>query len=298
MIKVRVPASSANMGSGFDSLGIALKLYNYVSAEEIPAGLEISVLGEGERRIPTDGKNLVYRSMRELFLKVGYTPTGLRLILENNIPTTRGLGSSSASIIGGLFAANIMSGEKLTVHEMLDMAAKIEGHADNVAPALLGGFTVSVIRNGKVFTDVHQIGEDLRFAAFIPDFALSTKRARSVLPRFVPHRDAVFNTGRSALLTSSLISGNYDNIRTALSDRLHQNYRKRLIPHMDELFRLCTRHGALGAYLSGAGPTVMAPVLTSNKSFQPDVSHILNKKLNSVKLSMLEVDNIGAVQIK
>lgn len=297
MIKIRVPASSANMGPGFDSLGVALKLYNYIYAEEIPSGLEIRVLGDESRFVPRDGDNLVFRMMSALFERVGHRPRGLRLVLENNIPMTRGLGSSSACIVGGLYAANILAGSPLTKQQLLDIAAIEEGHADNVTPAMMGGFTVSVKTKDSVRYISHSIGCDLKFAAFIPDFALSTKRARMVLPRNVSHRDAAFNAGHSALLAASLITGDYENIRTAIGDRLHQSYRRRLVPGMDDLFRLCRRHGALGVYLSGAGPTVMAIIRASNKDFHADMSRIISRKMNNRKLCMLDADNSGVTQI-
>lgn len=297
MVKVRVPATSANMGPGFDSLGLALGLYNYVTAEEIEKGLEINILDESSRFLPKDERNLIYRCMCRVFDKVGYTPSGLRLTLQNNVPVTRGLGSSSAGIVGGLLAANLLSGEKLTRDELLDMAVEIEGHADNVAPAILGGFTVSVFQKGRLSYVQHNLNDDLRFAAFIPGFPVATRKARAVLPRVVPHKDAVYNTGHSALLAASLISGKYENIRPAIGDRLHQGYRKPLVPEMDEIFDLCYRSGALGVYLSGAGPTVMAIIRAENRDFLPTVSRVLNKKMKNWRLEVLKPDNMGAIKI-
>ena len=298
MIKIRVPATSANMGPGFDSLGVALSLYNYVTVEEIPSGLDIKILDSSGRFLPKDENNLVYRSMTDLFKHVGYRPGGIRLILENNIPITRGLGSSSACIVGGLYAANILAGNPLSKQQLLEMAAAAEGHADNVTPAIMGGFTVNVQQKQRISYVQHNLKSDLRFAAFIPDFVLSTKKSRSILPLFISHKDAVYNAGHSALLASSLISGSYENIRPAIGDRLHQRYRKRLIPDMDDLFHLCYQHGALGVYLSGAGPTIMAIIKASDKDFHAGISRILNKKMNNWHLKILEADNIGAVEIK
>lgn len=300
LVKVRVPATSANIGPGFDSMGIALGLYNYVTAEETDeAGLKIDILDNSRDFLPCDESNLIYRAMRRTFDMVKYTPKGLRLELENNIMVTRGLGSSSAGIIGGIVAANVLSGNKLSVNQQLRLAADIEGHPDNVTPALIGGFTVNVeTRHAIRYVKTELKEEDLRFAALVPGFFLQTKKSRGVLPRSVSIDDAIYNTGHSALLTASLISGKYENIRTAVGDKLHQNYRKRLIPHMDKLFRLCYDNGALGVYLSGAGPTIIAIIRADNKAFGCNISRVLGGKFKDWKLHILKPDNVGATVIE
>lgn len=300
LVKVRVPATSANIGPGFDSMGIALGLYNYVTAEETDEpGLKIDILDDSRNFLPCDESNLIYRAMKQTFDMVKYTPKGLRLELENNIMVTRGLGSSSAGIIGGIVAANVLSGSKLSVNQQLRLAADIEGHPDNVTPALIGGFTVNVeTRHTIRYVKTELKEEDLRFAALVPGFFLQTKKSRGVLPRSVSLDDAVYNTGHSALLTASLISGKYENIRTAVGDKLHQNYRKRLIPHMDKLFRLCYDNGALGVYLSGAGPTIIAIIKSDNKAFGCNISRVLSGKFKDWKLHILKPDNDGATVIE
>lgn len=297
MIKIRVPATSANMGPGFDSLGVALELYNYITVEERTSGLEIEIIDETSKFLPKNEKNLVYRCMNEVFRKAHFEPRGFKLTLENNIPVTRGLGSSSAVIAGGLYAGNAVAGYPFSRDELLAMAVKIEGHADNVTPAFTGGFTVSVLQKERHDYVCHKLRDDLRFAAIIPDFPLATKKARAVLPRTVTHRDAAYNAGHSALLAASLISGDYSHIRAAVGDRLHQYYRKNLIPSMDELFNICYRHGALGVYLSGAGPTLVAIVSTENKDFAPAVSRILAQKMKNRRLEVLRPDNLGVTEI-
>lgn len=295
-VRVRVPATSANIGPGFDSMGIALGLYNYITAEvtEEP-GLSIDILDGSKKFLPRDENNLIYKSMKSVFDIVKYRPAGLKLTLENNIMVTRGLGSSSAGIVGGIVAANALAGNKLSTDRMLRLAADIEGHPDNVTPALLGGFTVNVeTRNAIRYVKTELSEDDLRFAALVPDFFLQTKKSRGVLPKAVSLSDAVYNTGHSALLTASLISGKYENIRTAVGDKLHQNYRKRLIPHMDKLFRMCYDNGALGVYLSGAGPTIIAIIRANNKAFGCKISRALKGKLKEWKLHILKPDNEGA----
>ena len=295
MVKVRVPATSANLGPGFDSIGVALGLYNYVTVEETDQGLVIDVLDESSAFLAKDERNLVYRAMKAVFDKVGYSIKGLHLTLENNIKVTRGLGSSSAGIVAGLVAANYISGNQLSQEELLLMAAEIEGHADNVTPALLGGFTVAVKQKNRVQYVKTELKDDLCFAALIPDFYLQTKKARGILPRYVSMWDAVYNTGRSALLTASITSGKYENIRTAVGDKLHQRYRKRLVPKMDELFRSCYQKGALGVYLSGAGPTIVAILHRDNQRFEPEMEKLLKEEMPDWSLHILKADNQGAI---
>lgn len=296
-VTVRIPATSANLGSGFDSLGIALGLYNYVTIKKSDSGLKIRTSGGLTGGIPLDRTNLVYRAASVVANASGNDSEGIELVLRNNIPASRGLGSSSAAIVGGLTAANSLYGTPFTKQQLLNFAAELEGHADNVAPAIYGGFTTAVPRASSVSCISNPLRDDIKFAVFIPDFYLKTKRSRNVLPRFVPFRDAVFNTGRSALLTACLISGDYTHLRTAVSDRLHQNYRKRLIPGIDEIFRLSYKNNALGVYLSGAGPTILAIIKSDNNDFNAKVSGVLNKKLTHWHLQILNADNEGASQI-
>lgn len=294
MVEVKIPATSANIGAGFDCLGLALGLYNYVWAEETDSGLSIEIKDESSDYLPTDERNLVYSSMMAVYKKVGVKPKGLHIILENNIPVTRGLGSSAAGIVGGLLAADALTGSKLDKHQLLNMASAIEGHPDNAAPAIFGGMTVNVTANNDIKGVKTKLPDDLKFAAFIPDFFLATKKSRSVLPRKVSMRDAVFNTGRSALLVGSLMTRNYDNIRTAVDDRLHQKFRKKLIPHIDDVFKYAYHSDALGVYLSGAGPTVVAMVKADNTKFEKQMQEYLRKQLKNWQLHMLNADNVGA----
>ncbi len=296
-VTIRIPASSANLGPGFDCLGIALGLYNHVSVNETCEGLSIRTDGGFSGGVPLDSSNLVYRAMNLVALRCGKSFRGLDITLKNNIPTSRGLGSSSAAIVGGLLAGNILLDNPFTKEQLLNMGAELEGHADNVAPALFGGFTTSVSRSNLVSCIKNPIRDDLKFAVFIPDFYLRTKKARNLLPRVVPFCDAVYNLSRSSFLTASLISGDYSNLRTAVSDRLHQNFRKRLIPGIDDIFRLSYKNNALGVYLSGAGPSILAFIDSANTDFNAKVSGVLNKKFNHWHLQILDADNEGATQI-
>ncbi len=258
MVRVKVPATTANLGPAFDAVGMALQLYNLVEMEETSSGLVIEVEGQGADAIPRDEANLVYQVAKEVFDRVGYRPPGLRIKLVNNIPVASGLGSSAAAIIGGMVAANQLTGEKLTGEELLAMAAVREGHPDNVAAALLGGIVVAVAGTDRV----QQIGltppKELRAVVAIPQFPMSTKAARGLLPSGVSFQDAVFNVGRTALLVASLAKGDLAGLLVGTEDRLHQPYRSHLIPGMAAVLDAVKQAGAKGVALSGAGPSLIA----------------------------------------
>lgn len=194
MLKLRIPATSANIGPGFDSIGLAVGLYNYVTLEEYD-GLAIESLDGKE--IPTDETNLVYTTAKRLYELCGVPFRGLKIGQINNIPLTRGLGSSSACVIAGLKGANRLMGNPVSDDELLNLAAGIEGHPDNSTPALTGGLVTAVFDGKKVWYVKQEIKNDLRFVAIIPDFELSTAKARGVLPDTVPRRDGVFNLSRA-----------------------------------------------------------------------------------------------------
>lgn len=254
-IKVSVPATSANVGPGFDAVGLAVTLYNTATFEESDA-LDIS--SADGTRIPRGETNLIYRSARTLFERVGKKLPPLKIVQTNPIPMARGLGSSSACIIAGLLGANRMLGDVLNTQELLTLATAIEGHPDNVAPALLGGLTASVFEDGQVYSVKRAVDASLCFAAVVPDYKLLTEAARAALPAQVPHRDAVYNLARATLLPAAFCGGMHELIPIATGDRLHQPYRIPLMPGSKEVFDLARRCGALGVYVSGAGSTVMA----------------------------------------
>ena len=254
-IKVSVPATSANVGSGFDALGLAVTLYNTVTFEDSEV-LEISA-SDGTR-IPRGESNLVYRSAKGLFEKVGKQIPPLKITQTNPIPMARGLGSSSACIIAGLLGANRMLGDVLNTQELLTLATAIEGHPDNVAPALLGGLTSSVFEDGKVYSVKRNVDESLCFAAIVPDYKLLTEAARAALPKEVSHKDAVYNLSRAALVPAAFCEGRHDLLAIATEDKLHQQYRMPLMPGSREVFDMARLCGAKAVYVSGAGSTVMA----------------------------------------
>ncbi len=295
-IKVRVPGSSANMGPGFDSLGLALSIYNYIEAEETDGGLSIEIKdAETKEFLPTDEKNLVYKSMKYLFEKAGYTPKGLKLTLTSEVPVTRGLGSSSACIIGGLVAANELSGKKFSSREIMTMATKIEGHSDNVCAAYLGGFTVSVFDKDEVFYYSHKIKDDLKCLVLIPDYAVTTQKARNTLPGYYPKRDVAFNISHAALLVVSMVSGNYDNLLCAIDDRVHEPYRKVFIDGYQKLYNKLKTYGALGTFISGSGPTLASIIEADDaESFLEDIKEYTDKAFPTWSVKLLDIDNEGA----
>ena len=294
MIKVRVPATSANVGAGFDSLGLAVSLYNEFTFEEAN---KLEIISLDGALIPTGPSNLVYRSAKAVFDQLDIPMPGLRITQQNAIPMARGLGSSSSCIVAGILGANAMLGNKLTPRQMLTMATGIEGHPDNVAPAMLGGFVTSVFDEGQVYSVKKQIDTSLVFAAFIPNFKLLTEKARAALPQNVSHKDAVYNLSRAALATAAFCDGDYELLGVATKDKLHQQYRLPLIPGGDEIFAMANDLGAYATYISGAGPTIMAVVNKEDELFfeRAEAAMQDDEKMRAFALHRLLADNIGAV---
>lgn len=294
MIQVSVPATSANVGAGFDSLGLAVSLHNVFTFEEAE-GIQISSV-DGTH-VPAGSNNLVYRSARVVYDQLGIPLRGLRITQRNDIPMARGLGSSSACIVAGILGANALLGGRLTKRQMLTLATAIEGHPDNVAPAMLGGFVTSVIDEGQVYSVKKDIDPELAFAAFVPDFRLLTAKARAALPQMVSHKDAVYNLSRAALATAAFCDGDYALLGVATKDALHQQYRLPLIQGGDEIFELALDLGAMAAYISGAGPTIMAVVHRDDQVFFERAAAALQQSetLRRFTVRRLLADNAGAV---
>jgi len=260
LVHVRVPATSANLGPGFDALGLALALYNEVEAREAD-GVTVEVEGEGAGRLPTTGDNVVARGVRLAYEAAGRPFKGVALRCVNRVPTSRGLGSSAAAWVGGLAAGNALCGGRLSREALVALAMRAEGHPDNVAAALFGGLTVScVTADGGVIAVALPVPARLTWVTLIPETMSSTAEARAVLPTTVPRADAVFNVQRVALLLASLQSGRVDALGAALDDRLHQPYRRALFPWMPAVVAAARAAGALGCVLSGAGPALLAVI--------------------------------------
>lgn len=254
---VRVPATIANLGPGFDALGLAVRIHNVVDVE--PADrTTVAVEGEGAAVLPRDERNLVVRAAQAVAEQAGLDLPPLRITQQNAIPLRRGLGSSAAAIVGGVVAANRLLGDPLSVDALLAIAARLEGHPDNVTPALLGGFTVSVLDGDAVRWARVPVAAPIRIVLAIPEVEVATAEARRVLPPTVRFEDAAFNVGRAALLVAALSTGRLDLLPTATEDRLHQVYRSALVPGINAALGAARDAGALGVVLSGSGPTVAA----------------------------------------
>lgn len=256
-VRVSVPASSANLGPGFDALGLALELRDHLTAEATDGGLAITVDGEGAGDVPLDERHLVVRAMRAAFDLLGEQPAGIRLHCLNRIPHARGLGSSSAAIVGGIALARALvdgGAQLLDDLSAFQLATDLEGHPDNVAAAQFGGLTIAWLDGAAAA--VQRLDADIALTVFIPPDGVTTEAARSLLPESVPFADAAFNAGRAALMVAALTSAP-DRLIAATEDRLHQSARSSAMPGSYRLLRNLRAEG-VPAVISGAGPTVLA----------------------------------------
>ena len=259
-IKVMAPATTANLGPGFDCLGMALDLWNQLDVlpGDPGAGPVVEVIGEGAEELSTGKENLVYRSMAFLFQEADREVPQIRLRCRNQIPLERGLGSSAAAIAGGLVAANALCANAFTANDLLEMAATIEGHPDNVAAAVLGGLQLVLTEDQQLYTAPINVPPELHAVLFIPETRIATSDARAVLPQSVSRADALYNMSRTALLVAGMAANHPEYLSVATQDRIHQPYRQPLFPAMKLLFEAAQDAGALGVFLSGSGSTVLA----------------------------------------
>lgn len=299
-IRVRVPGTSANCGPGFDSIGLACTVYNDMElALTKEPGLSITIVGEGAQNIPCDQRNIVWRSVQYLLKKAGEDKKypGAIIHMDNHVPLSRGLGSSATAIVAGLKAANVLIGNRYSRRELLQFATDIEGHPDNVAPALFGGFTVSTVTDGLVECFSFLPKFHLKLVVAVPDFPLSTRKARAVLPDQVPMKDAVNNISRAAMLIAALCRGNEKFLANVFEDALHQPYRAPLIPGMYEVFQAARQAGAIGANLSGAGPCLIAYTMEQSncqKAVGKAMQQAFEQHGVSSRILVLELDSRGA----
>ncbi|AUM87749.1 homoserine kinase [Clostridium botulinum] len=291
MVEVRVPATSANIGPGFDCLGVAVNMYNKFFVEEIEEGL----IFEGCADKFKNENNLIYVAMKKCFDKIGYKPTGLRIKIESDIPVSRGLGSSAACVVGGIVSANELAGGALNKKELLDLAVEVEGHPDNVNPAFCGGMTASISDNREVIYSKVKVSKGIKFCALIPDFTLSTEKARAVLPKSIDYKDGIFNVGRTALMISALNNGDFHLIKYACKDKLHQDYRAKLIENFYSIKEECEKLNSLGVFLSGAGPTIMVMLREEDKDFSKNIKSFLETLKNKWEVRELKIDKLGTV---
>lgn len=307
--QVIVPATTANIGPGFDCLGAALSLYNQFEFTPAEAGVSISVKGREAHRVRADKSNLAYRAFATFYKRIGQPPPPINLTIQLGVPLSRGLGSSSTAIVGGLLGANLLSGSPLADQELAAIATQIEGHPDNVVPALLGGCRLAAADlaslkgqalkqdKGNSWTLCEVLWHDSVIPIVaIPDFELSTAEARRVLPDTYSRADAVFNTAHLGLLLRGLSEGRGDWLQSALADQIHQPYRKTLIAGYDPVRQAALEAGAWGLVISGAGPTLLA--LSS-----PERAEAVQQMMKTawqghgfaVEVKQLSIDHHGAV---
>ncbi len=298
MVKVRIPATTANLGCGYDTFGMAMGYYNYVTIKPADSFL-ITIIGEGEKHLQGNN-NLVVRSASAAFELAGVTMPGLEFICENNIILSRGMGSSSSAIVGGIFAANELMGRPLTTEDILGLAIKIEGHPDNVTPALFGGFTVSVSEGTSQFCKKIDIPSGLKAVLAVPGFPVSTKKARAIMPKNVPLIDAVYNLSHAAYLALSLQQGDISGFGAMLTDRLHQPYRFSLIRGAEDVVEAAIAAGAIGCVISGSGPTMIS-FTEDDDILRDNIAAAMNEAFmqHEVKAEIicLDMDNQGTVVV-
>lgn len=296
MITVRIPATTANLGPGFDCLGLALTLHNRVELR--PAShWSISIEGEGAEQLERGPGNLVWRAACRLWDELGVAaPEGVALHLSNHIPLGRGLGSSAAAIVAGLVVANAWAGSRMSQERLLELATEMEGHPDNVAPALYGGFVATVGAEKGVFNVSLPLRADIRFGACIPELILPTAIARQALPETVPHRDAVFNVGRVALMLAALTQNRPELLSAACQDRLHQPYRAALIPGFEQVCQAALAAGASAVTISGAGPTILTMMgsQADAEAIATAMCEAFSRSHISSRFMVLELDMTGA----
>ena len=262
-IRVKSPATTANMGPGYDCLGMALDVWNTIEVNVLNGGEPVvKIIGEGEGELGTGRDNLVYRSMEFLFSDAGQNMPTVSIKCENSVPLSRGMGSSAAAIAGGLVAANALCSQDYTTNDLLEMAATIEGHPDNVAAAVMGGMHLVISdkteEGQRLYTVPVSVPTELHTVIFVPDVRISTEAARAVLPESVSMDDAVHNMSRVGLLVASMATNHPEFLSVATQDRLHQPYRHPLFTAMKVIFKAALDAGALGVFLSGSGSTVLA----------------------------------------
>lgn len=268
-VSVKVPATTANLGPGFDCLGMALPIYNTITIEEtvLPGtGIEINVIAESAaidelslEHIPLDENSLVYKAVELLYNSIGQTPSELKINIHSNIPVARGLGSSASVIVGALIAANELLGKPADEVALLSIACEIEGHPDNITPAIVGGLVLSSQEDdGSVVYRKLDWPSEWAITVCVPDFELSTDIARSVLPKEVPMKDAIFNAQRLGMFVEAVHTKDAELMKLALHDKLHQPYRMKLVPGLDKIMdNLKHIDSVLGCVLSGAGSSIL-----------------------------------------
>lgn len=283
MLEIIVKATTANLGPGFDCLGLALDMENRIVIYESKEDFE-------------DKNNLIYLSIKKIYDLAGITMPKIQIEQQIGIPICRGLGSSAACIAAGCAAGNAMANAGFDLNDLIKIGTEIEGHPDNVVPAFLGGFTVSSMEKDKVIYFRQEAYEGFKFAVMYPEFTLSTSESRGVLPQNIPFKDGVYNIGRASLLTAAMITGGGELLKYACRDKLHQPYRQKLIPDFDKITNKADDLGATAHFLSGAGPTIIAVLSDNADNFEKKMKEFLNTLNGGWTLQIVKASNMG-VQI-
>jgi homoserine kinase len=294
-VSIRVPATTANLGPGFDCLGLSLDLWNEVAFSLEGQSLDIKIQGEGEKDLATGPTNLMYRAFLLVLEKFSITPPpGLTIQCRNRIPISSGLGSSSTAVLAGMMAARTLFSIDIEDHHLLEIGLELEDHADNIAACLLGGLIIVIKDGTALFTRKINI-KPLHATIVLPQIQLSTQQAREVLPDSYTRNDTVHNIGRTALLISSLVSGDYTALSRAMQDRVHQPYRLSLIPGAENALHAALDAGALGAGMSGAGPSLIAFQAEKDARIGAAMQQAFEKQKTPVRIFELSTTDAGAV---
>jgi homoserine kinase len=298
--RVIVPATTANLGPGFDCLGMALSLYNEIEVIPLDAPPDstdiVEIEGEGSLELPCDDRNMIVYGMHRVFTRAGVTPPSFMLKTVNHIPMMSGLGSSSAAIVGGIVAGNELIGNPLSRNDLLTLATEMEGHPDNVGPALLGGLIVAVATADiPIITQVEV--PPLQAVIVTPELRVATDEARRILPPMLSRHDAIYNIGRAALVVQALSKGDFDLLGRAMDDRLHQPYRKHLIKGYDDVVSAAKAAGASAVAISGSGPTLIAFAPDRHKAIAHEMRQAFAVHEINSRAWVLEVDRLGARRV-
>lgn len=293
MIRIKVPATSANIGPGYDSVGLALNLFNEITVEKSD---KTEILWD----IPNPNikleDNYVYVAMQHTLKKYNKLDLCGKIVIKKiDIPVSRGLGSSAAAIVSGIYAANFLMDNALTTQDIIEIATELEGHPDNVVPAILGDFVISAMEEDKIVFSKINFPDDIGCNVMIPNFKLSTEKARGVLPKSYSTKDCVFNSSRLAIFVNSLINKEYDKLRFALQDKLHQPYRFSLINDSTNIFKKSIEFKALGEFISGAGPTLISVTDKKNKDFFNQMRTYLDCLNDEWELLDLSINRTGTI---
>ncbi len=292
---IQVPATSANLGPGFDCMALALDLWNDVFLEPADRNVHIALEGEGAHSLPRDGKNRVAQAAAQVFQKAGDTGASYSIKCTNRVPVSSGMGSSAAAAVGGLFAANAAIGSPYSRQNLIQLSIPLEIHADNAVAAFVGGLVILSAEDGRVLWRRYELPQ-MQVCVVVPEKHLSTAESRAFLPEKIDHRDAVFNIGKALLVADALRSADYRLLAEAMQDRLHQPYRMMHLPGVEEIIQAAKQAGAAAAVLSGAGPGVIAFADSGLEEIQNAMLGAAKERKLTARGFILHISNTGVIE--